>query len=323
MDNKEELEIIIGEEKAEEIVENPAEESEAATESIEETETIAEEIAEPVEEPVEEAVDEPAPEAELAAVSEASAEPAAQPKKKRPFIQIPVIISLCIVLLAVIGYFVFTMFFLREPEGVIWMTKYDDVPYYFEFRDDNVFKSYVGSVELTGTYEKVKKDDTSYLVVNADAGDFMNGQSATYEITGSRVLCNQVLSCSYGEGSTFSFNQVAKRDDPLALPEEFTADEALLGDWVFSFYGYEYCVVTFNDNGSMMINYPQNGVTYNGTYSIEDGKVNFTYYVTDYLVEQIEYTINGDNLTFMQMQFVRKGSDAATPDQANVALSEN
>ena len=203
------------------------------------------------------------------------------------------------------------------------MTKYDEIPYYFEFRDDNVFKSYVGSVELTGTYEKVKEGESSYLVVNADAGDFLSGQQASYEITGSRVLCNQVLSCSYGEGSAFSFNQVAKRDNPLELPENFVADESLLGDWIFTFYGYEYCVVAFNDNGSMTIGYPQNGVTYNGTYSIEDGKVNFTYYVNDYLVEQIEYAVDGDNLTFMNMSFVRKGSDAVTPDQANVSLSEN
>jgi hypothetical protein len=306
--------------------EETAEETETA-EVTESVETIAEETTEaaaeePVEDIAEPAVEENTQDIDLPAV-EPMDEIAPQPKKKRPFIQIPVIVSLCILLLAVIGYFVFNLFFLREPEGVVWMTKYDDVPYYFEFREDNVFKSYVGSVELTGTYEKVKDGDNNYLIVNADAGDFVSGQQATYEITGSRVLCDQVLSCSYGEGSSFSFTQVKQRENPLELPQDFKADEALLGEWVFTFYGYEYCSVNFNDDGSMQIGYPQNGVTYNGTYSIEDGKVNFTYYVNDYLVEQIEYTVDGDNLTFMQMNFVRRGTEAATADEATVAASKN
>ena len=235
-------------------------------------------------------------------------------KKKGPFIQIPVIISLVIVILALLGYFTFTSFFLREPEGISWSKDYDGITYYFEFKDDGVFKSYVGSVELTGTYEKSSDEEGNYLTVSADAGDFYANEKAAYEITGSRILGDQVLKISYGEGYEAEFTQSKGFESPLELPEGFAPDEQLTGSWCFSYYGYEYCVVTFNADGSMKIDYPLNGVAYNGTYTIENGSVNFTYYVGESIVQPIEYKVDGDVLTFMGMQFVRDGSNATVDE---------
>ena len=235
-------------------------------------------------------------------------------KKKGPFIQVPVIISICLVALALIGYFVFTAFFLRVPQGVIWSKDYDGVTYFFEFKDDNVFKSYVGSVELTSVYQNANYEGEDYLMVNADAGDFYAGQTAKYTVTGSRILGNQELTISYGEDSNFTFVQASGIDNPLTLPEDFVPDEELVGSWVFQFYGYDYCTVTFGDDGAIKIDYTQNGVAYNGTYTVQDGTVNFTYYVKDYVAQPIEYKVEGDKLTFMDMEFTRVTE--ATPDEA-------
>ena len=289
---------------------------EAAADEAAEAETQSEDgqIEIPSSEPVEEgAVDPDAIAAEFEATEAAEI---VGKKKKKSFIQLPVIISLCIVLLSIIGYFTYSFFFLREPEGVTWANDYDGVTYYFEFQEGGVFKAYVGSVELTSTYEKVTDNDKNYIIVNADAGDFYSGKQASYEITGSRILNNQEFKLSYeDDDKSFSLTQAKERVTPLELPAEFTPDEKLSDTWVFTYYGYEYCTVIFGEDGSMSISYPQNGITYNGTYTVEEGKVNFTYYIDDYIVQPIEYTIDGDTLTFMDMPFVR-ASSLATANEA-------
>ena len=305
-----------GEEATAEIRDEAEETAEAEDrfEEFEDTELEETEIETVQSEPVEEgAVDPDAIAAEFEATEAAAI---AGKKKKKSFIQLPVIISLCIVLLSIIGYFTYSFFFLREPEGVTWANDYDGVTYYFEFQEGGVFKAYVGSVELTSTYEKVTDNDKNYIIVNADAGDFYSGKQASYEITGSRILNNQEFKLSYeDDDKSFSLTQAKERVTPLELPAEFTPDEKLSDTWVFTYYGYEYCTVIFGEDGSMSISYPQNGITYNGTYTVEEGKVNFTYYIDDYIVQPIEYTIDGDTLTFMDMPFVR-ASSLATANEA-------
>ena len=242
---------------------------------------------------------------------------APEKKKKKHFIQLPVIISLCLVLLALIGYFTYTLFLLREPEGVLWSTDYDGVTYYYEFREDGIFKTYVGSVELTGTFEKAVESSEHYMTVSVDSGDFYGGQQAKYEITGSRVLNNQEMHVTYEDGKDFTLTQAKEKIGPLELPSDFTPDEALVDTWKFSYLGYEYCTVIFNEDGSMSISYPQNGVTYNGTYTIEDGNVNFTYYINENIVQPLAYSIDNDTLTFMDMPFVRASSLATANEAAN------
>ena len=55
-------------------------------------------------------------------------------------------------------------------------------------------------------------------------------------------------------------------------------------------------------------------MTYNGTYTIDNGSINFTYYVGESIVQPIEYSVDGDVLTFMGMQFTRVGSDATVDE---------
>lgn len=241
-------------------------------------------------------------------------EAAEQTAKKKPWLQVPVIISFILVALSLIGYFTYTSFFLREPEGVLWSADYDGATYYFEFDNSNTFKAYVGSVEITSTFEKTKSEGVNQLTVNADVADFYAGIASSYEITGSRILHNQVMTISYGEDYQFTFTQAGKREDVLELPEEFTPNEELLGTWEFTYYGYPIYHVTFNDDGSMKLEFVQDGITYNGIYTVEDGIINFTHYVADSVVSPLEYEIKGDSLTFLGVEFHRYTGEA-TPDQ--------
>ena len=273
----------------------------------------AEETALSDEAPAEEAVisDESAAEAEENAAADE------KPAKKKRMLQIPVIISLCIVVAALLGYFVFTGFFLKEPEGVTWLNEIEETPYYFEFNNDGTYKAYVGSVEISGTYQKSKGEDGDTLTLGSNIGNFYASVPATYTISGSRLLGNQTLDCSYGEGYDFTLTQAKREKVDLDLPEDFTPDENLIGSWVFKYYGYDIFRVTFNEDGSMSLEQVQDGLTYNGIYTISDSTVNFTYYVTENKVTPIDYAVDGDSLTFMGYNFVREGSELAeaTPDQ--------
>ena len=245
--------------------------------------------------------------------------------KKKPFLQIPVIISLCIIAAALLGYFVFTGFFLREPEGVTWSNELNGATYYYQFNSDGTFVASVGSVEVNGSYQKSKDDEGNTLAVSTTIGSFYGSASATYTISGSRILGNQTLDCSYGEGYDFTLNQAKKEIVTLDLPEDFTPDEELVGTWYFKYMGYDIYKATFNKDGSMCMEFVQDGSKYNGIYTIEDSTINFTYCITENIVVPIDYTlVDHDNLTFMGYNFVREGSQAAeaTPDQQIITAQE-
>lgn len=292
---------------AEEAVEETVDETEEAVISTEEETPLSEETE-----------TEPEAEAEDNAVADD------KPAKKKRMLQIPVIISLCIVVAALLGYFVFTAFFLKEPEGVTWLSEIEETPYYFEFNNDGTYKAYVGSVEINGTFQKSKSDEGDTLTVGSNIGNFYASVPATYTISGSRLLGNQTLDCSYGEGYDFTLTQAKREKVDLDLPEDFTPDENLIGSWVFKYYGYDIFRVTFNEDGSMSLEQVQDGLTYNGIYTISDSTVNFTYYVTENKVTPIDYAVDGDSLTFMGYNFVREGSELAeaTPDQ-QLLIPEN
>lgn len=235
-------------------------------------------------------------------------------KKKKSFLQLPVIIACAIVLLAIIGFLAYMAFFLKEPENVTWSNTVDEVTYYYEFSSDGTFKGYLGSIEIAGSYQKTAGEEGQTITVDKTFGSFYQNMPATYSISGSRLFGNQEMTCTYSEDYQFTLKQGKREKKQLDLPEDFTADENLVGTWIFRYMNYDIYKVTFNNDGSMVLEFVQDGVKYNGVYTLEDSKINFTYYANDSTVVPIDYSVDGDILTFMGYAFVREGSDA-TPDQ--------
>lgn len=279
-----------------------------ATEEVQETaETIETEAVEAV------AKAEPAPVVETEAVQEE-----AKPAKKKPFLQVPVIIALCLIVATLLGYFVFVGFFLKEPEGVTWSSEQDGATYYYEFKNDGTFQANIGSIEINSTYQKTKSADGNTITVGTNFGSFYANAPATYTISGSRLFGGQTLNGSYGEGYDFTLTQATKKIMMPDLPENFEANEDLVGTWIFKYMGYDIYKVTFGNNGSMILEFVQDGIKYNGTYTFDDSTINFTYCVAENVAVPVDYAIvDKDNLTFMGYNFVREGSAAAeaTPDQ--------
>lgn len=302
-------------EEVTETVEAVAETEETAeAEAVEATEEV-QETAETIETEAVEAVAEaePAPVAETEAVQEE-----AKPAKKKPFLQVPVIIALCLIVATLLGYFVFVGFFLKEPEGVTWSSEQDGATYYYEFKNDGTFQANIGSIEINSTYQKTKSADGNTITVGTNFGSFYANAPATYTISGSRLFGGQTLNGSYGEGYDFTLTQATKKIMMPDLPENFEANEDLVGTWIFKYMGYDIYKVTFGNNGSMILEFVQDGIKYNGTYTFDDSTINFTYCVAENVAVPVDYAIvDKDNLTFMGYNFVREGSAAAeaTPDQ--------
>ncbi len=280
-----------------------------AVEAVAETEETAE--AEAVE--ATEEVQETAETIETEAVQEE-----AKPAKKKPFLQVPVIIALCLIVATLLGYFVFVGFFLKEPEGVTWSSEQDGATYYYEFKNDGTFQANIGSIEINSTYQKTKSADGNTITVGTNFGSFYANAPATYTISGSRLFGGQTMNGSYGEGYDFTLTQATKKIMMPDLPENFEANEDLVGTWIFKYMGYDIYKVTFGDKGSMILEFVQDGIKYNGTYTFDDSTINFTYCVAENVAVPVDYAIvDKDNLTFMGYNFVREGSAAAeaTPDQ--------
>ena len=240
-----------------------------------------------------------------------------KPAKKKNVLQKPIIIACCIVLAAILGFLVYIAFFLKEPENITWTGDVNDTTFYYEFKSNGTFIGYLGSIEITGSFQKTNSEEGKTITVDKSCGNFYQGMPATYTISGSRLLGNQTMTCSYGEDMEFTLNQGKREKKTLDLPEDFTPEESLIGTWIFKYMNYDLYKVTFNNDGSVVLEFLQEGIKYNGIYTLDGSVINFTYYDTESRVVPIEYSVDGDYLTFMGYPFVREGSAAeqATSDQ--------
>lgn len=257
------------------------------------------------------------------------------PKKKRPFIQMPVIISLCLVVLSLLAFFAYKIFWIAEPEGVtwVWSSETDDVNWYYEFKDDNVFKAYVGSFEITANYTKDKSDDAvSKLTVSADVpyaqslGCIFFGNEINYNITGSRLAGSQEMTITYPddpEGQEFVLTQTKEREPDLELPDDFKENTELTGEWV-NIYSTDDAkqTIVFNDDGSMTLaesytfsngNYTE--IRRNCTYTVGENELNITWRAEDTVVHHSDYVIKDGILNLDGASYYRAGNNPATPDQ--------
>lgn len=258
-----------------------------------------------------------------------------KPKKKRPFIQIPVIISLCLVVASLLAYFGYQLFFIAEPEGVtwVWSSETDNVNWYFEFKDKNVFKAYVGSFEITANYAKDKTDEEiSKMTVTADVpyaqslGCIFFGSEFQYKIEGSRLSGDQKMTISYPEDSSaqeFVLTQTNEHEAPLELPEDFKGDDALTGEWV-NIYSSDTAkqTIVFNEDGSMTLAETYtftdgsfSEIRRNCTYTVGDNEIDITWKAEETVVHHSDYSIKNGILTLDGAEYYRADNNPATADE--------
>ena len=231
---------------------------------------------------------------------------------------ITTIIIICIVLTIAVGSFVYcAFFFFFSDENLLmgkitWCNEVDGETFYYEFNKDGSFVASIGSVEYKGHYKKTNGTNGKQIGIDISIGSFYSSSSAGnagYKISGSRILGNQIMTCTYAETYGFTLKQTVKEDYVIELPKDFTPDEGLLGTWIYK-NGSEIDKIIFYDDGSMTweIHEGSMNVTakYRGIYRVEDTYIFFTYNVGEDITVPWSYTLNGDKLFVLGNEYVRE-----------------
>ena len=231
-------------------------------------------------------------------------------KKKKPLLQVPIIISLVLVLALAAGLFVMKGFFNTSVVGT-WIINEQSTPdeatkateevdpnvNYYTFEDDGTALISLGTMRMVGTYKITDGKDSD--TIDIDIPNALQN-SFTFKVSGNiftgRTL---VLESSY-------YNQAWEfKSTKLVTPEikpdpKFKPNDKLIGTWTYN-DGYNKFSYKFNEDGTALFN--QYDLLYaDASYTYTDEKIVLTYYVSavetgemeiKYLAEDDKLIING------------------------------
>ncbi|MBQ3418013.1 MAG: hypothetical protein IJH32_09320 [Ruminococcus sp.] len=233
-------------------------------------------------------------------------------KKKKFFLQTPIIIAACIVLGTLLGYFLFVGFFLHDPAGLWSVSDDEGTTYYYEFKDDGSCVMTIGTIDNIGAYYKSQTETGDSIYINQYYGMFAGEYN--YTITGSRLLGNQKMILETN-GYEYELTQVGSKENLLEKPVDFIPNEELLGEWEYLIpeYGVSY-TFTFNKDGTMLYNQADT-VIYTATYTVDDENVHMTFFTNEEQTVDLPYHFDGDTLNLMELECHRVGAES-TADEA-------
>lgn len=296
-------------------------EAEAAVETVETVETEAQEA-------VSEAPSEPVTMDNFATGEQVPVESAPKKSKK---IQTTIIISGIIVLLVVLGAVAVRLFatqgvvdtgFFGNKKTTVWHFKPDVsqaeatvdealVPdYYFVFEPDNTLKVEMGSFEYKGSYTIQNMEESDLVGVtneNAKVGTQMLTIQNTslldgkflFERTGNAFSENKLKLTDLSNAKT-QLEMDAKTYTPVSIErtDEFTKDDALLGNWVYKNENGSQ-TFSFKDDGTYAIITKSNGgyQSQGGIYNCKDGSVTIKFKAPSDQEATIKYTIKDKTLS--------------------------
>lgn len=244
-------------------------------------------------------------------------EPVVQPKAKKKFpLQTPIIIAACILVVALVGFFVVSML-TPTVEGTWLYESEEGYSFYYTFDETSEGKECVmsiGTVYFPGSYDVVVGEESDSVSVSVYAG-YVNG-NYTYSIEGVKLFGNRVLTLTGEDGTTLTLTQAKQpKDSDYVQPDEnFEPVEELVGEWEFLYeeFGESY-KLTVNDDGTMV--FDQFGLQeIHFAYTADDSKVNLSFYETEVIAQEEEYYFEGDQLIFLGLNWSRAGE--STADQA-------
>ena len=227
-------------------------------------------------------------------------------KKKKSPVQKTIIIAAIILVVAVIGYFVFYAFFAHSIVGDWSYTGSDEFEYHYSFDKSGKVTMTLGTIEFAGEYSTTKTDEGMNTTINLYYGEI--GGDLSYTVSGSKILGNQVLTLKGGETDKV-LTQTGKLNfkEILPVPEDHKVDESLIGEWEYTFEDYQVTYkFIFNNDGTMQIN-QNDSVIYNCVYSAESGKITCKFVTTEETEQEIEYSCDGTTLNIMGLTCSRAG----------------
>lgn len=232
-------------------------------------------------------------------------------KKKKSFIQLPVIISLAILILVALGFLVFKVFFNTSVVGT-WTVKTtasadeattatadEAAKNYYTFEDDGTASIHLGTMRMMGTYS-INTSDEGTKTIDISIPSALEG---TFEYT---VTGNELAGRTLTLKDTYYGQSIDLESSKLVIPDmkpdaNFKPNDKLTGKWVYD-DGYYKMSYELNDDGTATVN--QSDILFaDGVYNYTDNTITIKYYTNQESVMELNYELKDNSIIINGIQF--------------------
>lgn len=232
-------------------------------------------------------------------------------KKKKSFIQLPVIISLAILILVALGFLVFKVFFNTSVVGT-WTVKItasadeattatadEAAKNYYTFEDDGTASIHLGTMRMMGTYS-LKTSDEGTKTIDISIPSALEG-SFEYTVTGNE-LAGRTLTLK----DTYYGQSIDLESSKLVIPDmkpdaDFKPNDKLTGKWIYD-DGYYKMSYELNEDGTATVN--QSDILFaDGVYNYTDNTITIKYYTNQESVMELNYELKDNSIIINGIQF--------------------
>lgn len=232
-------------------------------------------------------------------------------KKKKSFMQLPVIISLAILILVALGFLVFKVFFNTSVVGT-WTVKTtasadeattatadEAAKNYYTFEDDGTASIHLGTMRMMGTYS-LNTSDEGTKTIDISIPSALEG---TFEYT---VTGNELAGRTLTLKDTYYGQSIDLESSKLVIPDmkpdaDFKPNDKLTGKWVYD-DGYYKMSYELNDDGTATVN--QSDILFaDGVYNYTDNTITIKYYTNQESVMELNYELKDNSIIINGIQF--------------------
>lgn len=232
-------------------------------------------------------------------------------KKKKSFIQLPVIISLAILILVALGFLVFKVFFNTSVVGT-WTVKItasadeattatadEAAKNYYTFEDDGTASIHLGSMRMMGTYS-LNTSDEGTKTIDISIPSALEG-SFEYTVTG-----NEIVGRTLTLKDTYYGQSIDLESAKLVIPElkpdaGFKPNDNLTGKWIYD-DGYYKMSYELREDGTATIN--QSDILFaDGVYNYNDNTITIKYFTNQESVMELNYELKDNSIIINGIQF--------------------
>ncbi len=205
---------------------------------------------------------------------------------------------------------VFMLVFNPTPEKALknsgllgdWINRTGDIVAFYSFEEDGKLTLTTSTLEnISGFAIDPDTDKTFYIYTYGEDPEQTKTGSLQYDVYNEDGVETLKIYSENTEGSEFYLQRSELPDDLLKPDENFKYDETLCGEW---HNDEKDLALKFGKDGLITLDF--SAVVYNGTYTAEDGKVDFTYYNSfsedSKATETFYYQVDGDKLKFYTTQ---------------------
>lgn len=248
---------------------------------------------------------------EVAPVNYSASTPVAV-KKKKSFIQLPIIISLAIIVLVALGFLVFKVFFNTSVVGT-WTVKdsatadeattasEEIAKNYYTFDDDGTASIHLGTMKMIGTYSLSTSEDGT-RTIDISIPQALEG-TFEYEVTGNE-LAGRTLTLT----DTYYGQSIDLESSKIIIPEmkpddDFKPSDKLSAKWTYD-DGYYKMSYELRENGTATVS--QSDILFaDGVYNYTDSTITIKYYTNQEVTMELNYELKDDSIIIDGIQFMK------------------